>query len=306
MQDNSLHIESLSRNLSQIGNILAANIQRIEKIGLLHGHVGVCIFFYRYASYTGIKQYEKNADEMIDFVIDNYMTHIGRDFSDGLFGIGWALKYLRKHHLMELDEQALSDYDALARQPYMDIDLQNDLASDIPVFSKGLYCSDAVDEDLLAILLNDTERIFSVDRFPQLPIVYLSSLAYFLIKCQHQQVEPERCRRLLEKVAQYVNVCLRESSYTPHDLYFLNRIKEEGCIRIPFIPEANYNWMEIFTSWQSCVYGDLLPMGVSLPEIELSAYIRKFNQDIAPDQLSLQGLATLGIHLIEILASRYK
>lgn len=65
-----------------------------KDLGLLNGKMGVCVFFYKYARYSGNKRYADFAGEILNEVYDEIHAGYARDFKSGLAGIGWGIEYL--------------------------------------------------------------------------------------------------------------------------------------------------------------------------------------------------------------------
>ena len=56
----------VDNRLKRIANVLLLNASFIDNLGLLNGKMGIAIFFYQYAHYTGSKVFEDYASEKID------------------------------------------------------------------------------------------------------------------------------------------------------------------------------------------------------------------------------------------------
>ena len=86
----------LMENLSvQIANILQKNNGLTgTDHGLMHGNMGLSIFFYHLSRQTNNPEYEKIADGLLDQVFANLSTSVSADFENGLAGIGWGIEYL--------------------------------------------------------------------------------------------------------------------------------------------------------------------------------------------------------------------
>lgn len=69
--------------------------------GLLNGNTGLSIFFYNLALKTGISEYEKFADSLLDRSFSNLSSSASPDFENGLAGIGWGIEYLVQNKFAE-------------------------------------------------------------------------------------------------------------------------------------------------------------------------------------------------------------
>lgn len=80
--------------LRQIANHLIINSSFLTDLSLYHGKMGIVLFFYSYARYTGNTVYEEFAGELLDEIFEEIHDRIGVDFENGLSGIGWGILYL--------------------------------------------------------------------------------------------------------------------------------------------------------------------------------------------------------------------
>ena len=74
-------------------------------LGLYNGKMGMVIFFFHYARYTGNSLYEDFAEEFLNEILENLHTETPISFKRGLAGIGWGMLYLIKQGFMETDIQ---------------------------------------------------------------------------------------------------------------------------------------------------------------------------------------------------------
>lgn len=81
-------------------------------LGVLNGKMGIVLFFFHYARYTGRVLYEDFAGEMLEEVIQELHSDLPIRFSDGLCGIGWGVEYLIQNAFIEGDsDEILEDLD---------------------------------------------------------------------------------------------------------------------------------------------------------------------------------------------------
>lgn len=98
--------------LQRIANVLLLNASFINNLGLLNGKMGIAIFFYQYARYTGSKMFGDYAGELIDEIYEEINTNTPVDFANGLTGIGWGIEYLVKNGFVAADtDEALAEVD---------------------------------------------------------------------------------------------------------------------------------------------------------------------------------------------------
>lgn len=89
--------------LERITNILLLNASFIDNPGLMHGKMGICIFFYHLARKTKSKIYEDYAGELLDEITEEINDQTPWDFENGLAGIGWGVEYLVQNGFVEAD-----------------------------------------------------------------------------------------------------------------------------------------------------------------------------------------------------------
>lgn len=104
--------------LLRVANTILCNYSMVYNTGLLNGKMGVCLFFYEYARYTGIMEYEEIADGILDSILET--LHIGNreDEIVNIVGIGIGLIYLLNHGFLEdtNDNDALKDVDEIIKK----------------------------------------------------------------------------------------------------------------------------------------------------------------------------------------------
>ena len=104
----------------RIINVLLLNASFIDNLGLMHGKMGIAIFFFHLSRDTQNKVYENYAGDLIDEIYEEITTSTPLDFENGLAGIGWGIEYLVQNGFIEADtEKVLEDFDKLL-QPSQD------------------------------------------------------------------------------------------------------------------------------------------------------------------------------------------
>jgi len=96
----------------RITNCLLLNASFIDNLGLLHGKMGIAIYFFHLARETKNQIYEDYAGELIDEIYDEITTQTPCDFENGLAGIGWGIEYLAGNGFIEADtDEVLEEFD---------------------------------------------------------------------------------------------------------------------------------------------------------------------------------------------------
>ena len=85
----------------KIINTLLLNASFIDNLGLMHGKMGISIFFFHLARQTQNKIYEDYAGELIDEIYEEISANTLVDFENGLAGIGWGIEYLAQNNFIE-------------------------------------------------------------------------------------------------------------------------------------------------------------------------------------------------------------
>jgi lantibiotic modifying enzyme len=96
----------------RITNCLLLNASFIDNLGLLHGKMGIAIYFFHLARETKNQIYEDYAGELIDEIYDEISAKTAVDFENGLAGIGWGIEYLVDNGFIDADtNEVLEDFD---------------------------------------------------------------------------------------------------------------------------------------------------------------------------------------------------
>lgn len=91
------------KELKRIAQYLLLHGSTIPNIGLLHGKMGVCIFFFHYAKQTKNEVYQMYAEDLIDEIYSEINVNIPANFKDGLCGIAWGIGYLAENKFVKVN-----------------------------------------------------------------------------------------------------------------------------------------------------------------------------------------------------------
>ncbi|MCG8310039.1 MAG: hypothetical protein MI975_21765 [Cytophagales bacterium] len=142
-----------NERLRRIANHLLLNASFIDNIGLMHGKMGISIFFYHFARITQNKIYEEYAGELIDEIYQEINKSTPTDFENGLAGIGWGIEYLAQNKFIEADtDDVLEEFDARLKReldcnPPESIGLLNGLVGFGTYFLKRVQDPTSTNED---------------------------------------------------------------------------------------------------------------------------------------------------------------
>lgn len=115
-----------------IEHTLMLQANSIEDIGLLHGKVGIAIYFHHLARQGGKSIFAEFADELIDQVTESLSNETPFDFERGITGIGWAVEYLIQNGFVEADaDEILEEFDTKVNQVL--IHEQKDIATTLAI-----------------------------------------------------------------------------------------------------------------------------------------------------------------------------
>lgn len=96
----------------RITNTLLLNASFIDNLGLMHGKMGIAIYFFHLARETKNSIYEDYAGELIDEIYEEISIHTPCDFENGLAGIGWGIEYLVQNGFIDADtDEVLEEFD---------------------------------------------------------------------------------------------------------------------------------------------------------------------------------------------------
>lgn len=202
--------------LQKISNAVIANLSNTDGIGFLHGETGVILYLYKYSSYTKKQLYADIADFLIDKVFERMNDAIPARYDRGLAGIGCGMcRMLQEGYIEGTPSLILEDFDAHLLGDIEKI-LDEDLVSDYPVYSSGLYLLERLRIEEMPFMqrLNLINKIIEpitkiqwkrIENSPS-ELLFISSIIYVLINLSDLVLEKQKIDRLysnlLEKVMQ--------------------------------------------------------------------------------------------------------
>lgn len=93
--------------LPQIAEYLLVHSYTSSDVGLFYGKMGVVLFFFQYARYSGKMYYEDFAEDLLEIIYSRLHADMSLSFENGLCGIGWAIEYLVQSGFMRGDTAVL-------------------------------------------------------------------------------------------------------------------------------------------------------------------------------------------------------
>ena len=150
----------------RIINVLLLNASFIDNLGLMHGKMGIAIFFFHLSRETKNQIYENYAGELIDEIYEEITVTTPLDFENGLAGIGWGIEYLVQNGFLEADtDEVLEDFDNRllpARNQFEGIGLLNGLTGFGAYYLKRIQ-NPASSDDNVTTLLNKQMLVHLID-----------------------------------------------------------------------------------------------------------------------------------------------
>lgn len=290
-----------NKYLQRIANTICLNFQHIDRIGLIHGHLGIIMFLYYYSRFSNQKEYIQNADGLLDYFFSEVAPHAERSFSNGIYGIGWCIKYLSRKGLIEMDKETLSDYDLVASYEWSEMETEEDFEADISLFSKGIYCSDMENDSLVRNAINVLKKTIDTVEATKYKLTYVNSCLYFLAKCKTVNKYCGECKYILNDLSIIITQCIDKGDYLPQDVYIFNRLALIMNLNIQ-IPETKNDLLnDVFLNWQTVVYGDIINIDDIVSDTIIEKYIDEKTQFPIGENLALNGMSALGINIIRYL-----
>lgn len=103
--------KQIALKLQKIVNILLLNGTLVDCPGLIHGKMGIAVFFFHYAQYTDNGLFEDYAMEAINEMRNQIHISSPVDYERGIAGIGVGINYLIKNNFLSVDNDFFDDFD---------------------------------------------------------------------------------------------------------------------------------------------------------------------------------------------------
>jgi len=102
----------MEEDLKKISKTLMLHADNVDDLGLLYGKMGLIVFYFHYARYSGNQMYEDFAMELVDSLQEKLFRCRSIDYGYGLAGIGTVIEYLVQNGYIEADtNETLEDFD---------------------------------------------------------------------------------------------------------------------------------------------------------------------------------------------------
>ena len=102
---------SKEQQLKQIAEMLLLYGTLTECPGLAHGKMGISIFFFHYARYTGNIIFEEYAFDLIEKIQEQIHVNSPASYEKGIAGIGVGIDYLIRNKFLDAEDDIFEDFD---------------------------------------------------------------------------------------------------------------------------------------------------------------------------------------------------
>lgn len=227
----------MSKLLQQIANTIVANLSNTEPIGLFHGKIGICLFLYKYARFSGNKVYEEISSSLLDDVFEQLKPNLSPSVVNGLAGIGYSLAILLRECFLESDsgDDVLYDIDDSLLSDTK-ISLLKEVNFPIPLYSSGIYLLsrfplyqdvnrkqwDDVICDVIEFIKQRTQKGYFLKLSLLNSLLFIFSEIYTLIESDKNKINS-----LLKEVLRLSMLCIRQKAYGEIDVWLLRQNLEK-------------------------------------------------------------------------------
>ncbi len=87
----------------RIVNALIVNSNMIEDLGILHGKMGIVLYFYIISRVRSNDIFSNIAGDLLDSVIESLHDGLPINFENGITGIAWAVEYLIQNKYVDAE-----------------------------------------------------------------------------------------------------------------------------------------------------------------------------------------------------------
>ena len=102
-ENNTIQIK---KDLQQITDMLLLNGTLSECPGLVHGKMGIAIFFFHYAQYTNNMLFADYAMDLIDQILNQLHVNSPANYKKGIAGIGVGFDYMIRNNFLDIEDES--------------------------------------------------------------------------------------------------------------------------------------------------------------------------------------------------------
>ncbi len=177
----------MEKDLQQIADMLLLNGTLTENPGLVHGKMGIAVFFFHYAQYTNNMLFADYSMDVISEMSDQIHVNSPADYEKGLAGIGVGIDYLIQNKFLLTENDICEDFDqrmvrAVMYDPWDDFSLYDGLTGYGRYWiSRMRYQAPSV--QARKCLLHIVGLI--EEQYPEIPVKEQTDVYCFLYDLQH-------------------------------------------------------------------------------------------------------------------------
>jgi len=129
----SKQLTALTQDLQQITDMLLLNGTLTECPGLVHGKMGIAVFFFHYAQFTNNMLFANYAIDLIGEIQEQLHVNSPADYENGLAGIGVGIDYMVRNEFLIAEDDICKEFDsrmvrAVMYDPWQDFSLYDGLS----------------------------------------------------------------------------------------------------------------------------------------------------------------------------------
>ena len=109
MEENNFTV--IEKDRKQIADMLLLNGTLTECPGLVHGKMGIAVFFFHYAQFTGNELFADYAMDVIGEMLNQIHVNSPADYEKGIAGIGVGIDYLILNNFLKVEDDICEDFD---------------------------------------------------------------------------------------------------------------------------------------------------------------------------------------------------
>ncbi|MDR2913850.1 MAG: hypothetical protein LBV74_03295 [Tannerella sp.] len=259
MQENNF--TQIEKDLQQIADMMLLNGTLTECPGLMHGKMGITVFFFHYAQHTGNELYADYAMDLMDEMLNQIHVNSPADYEKGIAGIGVGFDYLIRNNFLVVEDDICEDFDdrmvrAVRYDPCPDFSQYNGLTGYGRYWVTRLrYQSPSIQaRECLSFIITRIE-----ENIPNLSTTELTDVIRFLHDLQGIEGF-DQCAGLLDQcwripdfnepsphemdiaLEQIPNLDLEK---VPVSMGLLNGYAGEGLLRLTALAQTNKSWMQL-------------------------------------------------------------
>jgi len=232
------------QDLRQIADMLILNGTLVSCPGLMHGKMGIAVFFFHYAQYTGNELFEDYAMDLIREMQSQLHNNSPADYERGIAGIGAGMDYLIKNQFLCSDDDIFDDFDkrmvrAVLYDPLPDFSLYDGSTGYGRYWMMRLASSKQAKDCLLHIVEQVEENLSDISVPERIDV-------YRFLQDLSQIQGFEMCTGLMEELEiSSVDSPRLDMEKPPAGMGLLTGYAGKGMIRLTELNQLNTSWKNL-------------------------------------------------------------